>query len=198
MLDTCSVHEFVLVHTVLVSGHESHSLLAPVVFSTSSSLFVGLQWQSLFRGARQIRTIVSKAMRSMDSRRKLNTYPKHHQNLKWDQQLLPVEYRALHSSTGRYTLHKFTPATIIIFHIRHSAAYNSSRSSLSLFKNLRELFTRSIWTIVQVVRTPSKHELLPAIRHEYARSSEANRINNNQGSEMSKPFCSVAPRPSNH
>ena len=57
---------------------------------------------------------------------------------------------------------------------------------------------KSFKRIIQFVRTPSKHELSPAKRHEYARPSGAYQINNIQGSEMSKPFCSVAPRPSNH
>ena len=54
---------------------------------------------------------------------------------------------------------------------------------------------KSFKRIIQFVRTPSKHELSPAKRHGYARPSGANRINNIQGSEMSKPFCSVEPRP---
>ena len=57
---------------------------------------------------------------------------------------------------------------------------------------------KSFKRIIQFVRTPSKHKLSPAKRHEYARPSGAYQINNIQGSEMSKPFCSVAPRPSNH
>ena len=57
---------------------------------------------------------------------------------------------------------------------------------------------KSFKRIIQFVRTPSKHELSPAKRHEYARPYGANRINIIQGSEMSKPLCSVAPRPSNH
>ena len=131
----------VLVHTVLVSGHESHR-----VSSTSCALniffpfrrtavAVTLSWCLPDFGEITWPQIL-KAIQSNNSRRKLKTYPKH-QNILRDQQFLPLEYRALHLSTRRYTPHDFTPATIMSFHLRHSAVYTSSWSSLSL-KNLKE------------------------------------------------------------
>ena len=113
-------------HILAMRCHR-HSVLVIISFVLDFFfLFIGLQPQSLLRGARQIRTIVSEAMRSMDSRRKLKTYPKH-QNILRDQQFLPCEYRALHSSTGRYTPHDFTPATIMLF------SYGTAPSPRSFF-----------------------------------------------------------------
>ena len=63
---------FSSVHKFLFSQFEfCHETPQRVVPSTSSPLFVGLQRQSLFCGAHQIRTIVLKAMRSMNSKQKL-------------------------------------------------------------------------------------------------------------------------------
>ena len=171
-----------------------HSVLVIISFVLDFFfLFIGLQPQSLLRGARQIRTIVSEAMRSMDSRRKLKTYPKH-QNILRDQQFYHASIEHSIRAPGA------TPRTILrqlrlCYSVKAQRRLKYFMFRLHHYLRIYEPSIKSFKRIIQFVRTPSKHELSPAKRHEYARPSGADRINNIQGSEMSKPFCSVEPRP---